>query len=188
MDKWQRLHSEVVFDTPYFNIRKDVCRLPSGREIDDYYVSQMSDVALVVAITKQHDIVLVEQYKHGIGDICLEIPGGFCEPESDNPLHDAQRELLEETGYVSDEWHMLTRVASSPTRSNNRIHIFLALNVQQQHEQSLDPNEHINIRLKSQHDILAAIRERRLGGVDSIAGVLLAFDWLATHKGAQDDR
>ncbi len=183
MDKWQRLSSQIVFDTPYFNIRKDACRLPDGREIDDYYVYQTPDVALVVAYTHDHKVIFVEQYKHGIGDICLEIPGGYCEPDSDNPLVDAQRELREETGYVADEWHKLSSVIGNPTGANKRTHLYLALNASQQFAQSLDPNEAITVHFISKDEILTAIRAGRFSGTDTVVGLFLALDWLSVHKG-----
>ena len=181
IEKWQKLASESVLDTPYFTIRKDHCRLPNGREIDDYYVMQGVDIALIVTRTQANEFVLVEQYKHGIGDICLEIPGGMCEPESSDILEDAKRELREETGYGSDNWHKLSTFINNPTRSNNRIHIYLALDAYLMGEQSLDPNEDIIIHLIPQSDVIRAIRENKINVSDSIAGLMLALDWL-TNK------
>lgn len=177
--KWQQLHSKNVFDTPYFNIRRDRCRLADGREIDDYYVMQCADIVLIVARTLTQEFVLVEQYKHGIGEICLEIPGGMCEPDSSAILEDAKRELREETGYGSDTWHKLATLIHSPTRANNHIHIFLALDATLEGIQSLDPNEDICVRLIPQDDVMTAIRESKINVPDSITGLMLALDWLA---------
>lgn len=177
--KWKQLTSQRVFDTPYFNIRKDRCQLPNGREIDDYYVMQSPDVVLIVARTKVGEIVLVEQYKHGIGDICLEIPGGMCEPDSSDILENAKRELREETGYVSDKWHQLATFCNNPTRTSHRIHIFLMLDAYADGDQSLDPNEDIIVHLMSQADVMTAIRAGKINVSDSTAGLMLALDWLA---------
>jgi len=183
MKKWQRLRSDIVLDTPYFRLRRDACRLPDGREIDDYYVSEVEDIVLVIAITPDDEVILVKQYKHGIGDICIELPAGMCEANSDNPLADAQRELREETGYTSDDWHKLATLISNPTRSNNHSHFYLAQSARKTDTQSLDPNETIEV----QRIPLTEIRSTLLSGVvnvtDSITGLLLAFNWLDTHKG-----
>lgn len=182
MKKWEQLHTEIVLDTPYFNMRKDACRLPDGQEIDDYYVLQSPDIVLVVAITATHDFVLVEQYKHGIGEVCLEIPGGMCELNSPDILADAKRELREETGYVSDEWHQLANFTHSPTRMNSRETIYLALNAQSVGAQQLDPNEDITIHLLPKSDIMPAIRKGDINVADSVSGLMMALDWLAEHK------
>lgn len=181
IEKWQQLASYRVFDTPYFNIRKDRCRLPDGREIDDYYVMQSVDIALIVTRTSAKEFVLVEQYRHGIGDIFLEVPGGACEPDSSDILEDAKRELREETGYVSNNWHKLTTFVNDPTRTNNRIHMYLALDAYLVGDQSLDPNEDITVCLMPQTEVMSAIRDRKINVSNSIAGLMLALDWLANR-------
>ena len=179
MKKWQQLSTHIILDTPYFKIRKDACRLPNGREIDDYYVMQSSDIALIVTRTHTNEFVLVEQYRHGIGKICTEIPGGLCEPYSDHVLDDAKRELREETGYVSDNWHKLATFINNPPRANNQIHIYLALDAYLNGEQELDSNEDITVRLIPQIDIMTFIRESKINVPDSVAGLMLALDWLS---------
>lgn len=181
MKKWQQLGSQIVLDTPYFNLRKDVCRLPNGLEIDDYYVMQCPDIVMIVTRTETHEFVLVEQYRQGIRKICLEIPGGACEPESPDRLDDAKRELREETGYVSDNWYKLATLINDPTRANNRIHTYLALDAYPNGAQNLDPTEDITIRLIPQLDIMVAIRDGKINVPDSVAGLMLALDWLSNQ-------
>ncbi len=182
MEKWTRLDSEIALDTPYFRIRRDTCRLPDGREIDDYYVEEVEDIVLIVALTSDHHFILVEQYKHGISEICTEIPGGFCEPDTDDPQIDAQRELVEETGYTSATWHKLITLIHNPTRSNNRVHVYLALDATQTNTQSLDPNEAIEVKLVPRVAIRQTIAEGEINVTDSVTGILLALDWIATEQ------
>lgn len=184
MKKWQQLDTQIVLDTPYFNIRKDACRLSDGREIDDYYVMQCADIVMIVTRTQGQEFVLVEQYRHGIGEICLEISGGACEPESPDILDDAKRELREETGYVSDNWHKLATLINDPTRANNRIYIYLALDAYSDGVQNLDPNEDITVHLMPQRDIMVAIREGKINVPNSVAGLMLALDWLSKKGGS----
>jgi ADP-ribose pyrophosphatase len=181
IEKWQQLESQIVFKTPYFSIRQDRCRLSNEREIDDYYVMQSAEIALIVPYTQDQEFVLVKQYKHGIGDICLEIPGGMCELESFDILADAKRELREETGYESDSWHKLATLIHNPARSNNHIHIYLALDATIEGEQSLDPNEEINVHLMPQQNVMTAIRDSKITATDSVAGLMLALDWLTNR-------
>ncbi len=184
--KWQQLQSKIVFETPYFNIRRDRCRLSNGREIDDYYVMQSVDVVLIVTRTKAKEFVLVKQYKHGIGQLCLEIPGGRCEPDSSDILEDAKRELREETGYGSENWHKLATLVHNPTRTNNHIHLYLALDATLQGLQSLDPNEDIDVHLIPQDDVMTFIREHKITVPDSITGLMLSLDWLANMSSDQN--
>lgn len=182
MEKWQRLDSKIALDTPYFRIRQDTCRLPDGREIDDYYVHESQDIVLIFAVTTDNQVLLVEQYKHGIGEICVELPAGFCEPDSPSPLDDAKRELREETGYTSDTWHKLTTLICNPTRFNNHAHLYLALDANHTDTQSLDPNEAIQVHFIPLGEIKQAILEGQVKVADSVTGILLALDWLAQDK------
>lgn len=181
MKKWQQLSSQIVFDTPYFSIRKDVCRLPNGRKIDDYYVLQAPNIALIVTCTPEGQFVLVEQYKHGIGEICLEIPGGMCESDVDM-LAEARRELCEETGYIADEWHHLATFTDNSTRSDVQVYIYLALNAVPDGEQNFDPNEDIHIHFLSKSEIMPAIRRGDINVPDSVGGLMLALDWLDNNN------
>jgi ADP-ribose pyrophosphatase len=181
MKKWQQLNSEIVLDTPYFSIRKDACRLPNGHQVDDYYVLQAPNIALIVTYTPDGQFVLVEQYKHGIGEICLEIPGGMCESETDI-LAEAKRELREETGYIADEWHHLATFANNSTRSDMQVYIYLALNAVLDGEQDLDPNEEINIHRLPKLEIMPAIRRGDINVPDSVGGLMLALDWLDNNR------
>lgn len=178
MQKWERLQSTRVFESRFFSVRKDVCRLPDGREIDDYYVVENPNVALVVARTVEGEFLLVEEYKHGIGDISLEIVGGLIDKKDDNPLSAAKRELREETGYESYEWIQLASFVNDSTRTNNRIYVFLALDVYQAGEQSLDENEAIQVHQLGKEQILEKIRKGSINVSNSVAGLMMAFDYL----------
>lgn len=74
MEQWKTLKSEYVHKNPYGNIRKDTCELPNGFVIDDYYVNEYSDWVNAVVLTREKQVVLVEQYRHAGNDIYLEIP------------------------------------------------------------------------------------------------------------------
>ncbi len=90
----------------------------------------------VIALTDREDVVLIRQYRHGIGEVTLEIPGGLM--DADEPLAAAKRELLEETGYRAEEWIDLGYVHPNPAIQNNRCYTFLALGAKLAGAQSLD--------------------------------------------------
>jgi 8-oxo-dGTP pyrophosphatase MutT (NUDIX family) len=94
---WTLLSSEMAFDHRWYKLRRDTVQLPDGRIIDDYFVSQRPDVAIVVPLTRERDFILVRQYKHGAQAITLEFPAGTFRSESAEAA--AARELEEETGY-----------------------------------------------------------------------------------------
>src|SRR5688572_12645000 len=103
MEKWKIENSRIVHDaSPFLRLRQDKVVLPSGLVIEDYNVVEEPNAVTIFALTAEKELLLVEQYKHGIGEICLEVPGGVM--DKSEPLAEAQRELLEETGYHSSRW------------------------------------------------------------------------------------
>lgn len=177
MSQWKVEESTVVLDaSPFMVVRQEKCVLPNGIIIPDYNIISEPDIVIALVITEQREIVLVEQYKHGIGDICLEVPGGMCD---DNiPLIEAQREVREETGYTSDEWHHLASYIHNPTRFNNHIHAYIAQNAVKMDEQQLDPTENITVHTLPITDVHTAIREGRITAVHSIAVLFQGLAYL----------
>lgn len=170
MEKWKLESSQIVFDaSPFVRLRQDKVILPSGLVIDDYNVVEEPSIVTIFALTAQKELVLVEQYKHGIAEICLEICGGFI--ESDEPLDDAKRELLEETGYSSSTWQEAGCFIINPSRQPNRQYHFIALNAEKVAEQNLDSTEAIHVHLMPLAEVHQAIAEGRIAAVHTIAAI-----------------
>jgi ADP-ribose pyrophosphatase len=109
---WEvRSRRRVFAGGPILEVAVEHVILPDGRELPDYNQIQMADFALVFATTEDGVIVL-QQYKHGPRRMCLTFPGGAVE-DSEQPLAPARRELLEETGYVSDHWSTYGRYVTN---------------------------------------------------------------------------
>ena len=83
------------------------------------YVERVNvrDVAVLVPITSEDEIVLVEQFRIPVQARMIELPAGLVGDEAEfhgeNLLEAANRELEEETGYRADELTLLTRAPSS---------------------------------------------------------------------------
>ncbi len=147
IEKWTTLSSKLVFDHRWYRLRQDTVALPSGVVVDDYFVSLRPDIVTILPITAEGEVVFVRQYRHGVGEILLELPAGTFEP-GETPLAVAQRELAEETGYGADVWEAIATFYNSPVKHNNRIHLFKAEPVALRTEQQLDITEDIEVVLK----------------------------------------
>ncbi len=88
--------------------------------------------------------MLIHQYRHGTGEICIEIPGGIVDPGED-ALTAAMREFREETGYEAEEWRHIGHVDPNPAFLNNRTDTFLALNAKKVMEPQFDGSEDIAV-------------------------------------------
>jgi len=131
---------------------------PRTNEPHDFYVLESSDWVNVIPLTADERVVLIRQYRHGIQEITLEIPGGIIE-NRDTPEEAARRELMEETGYRDSEMISLGVVHPNPAFLNNRCHTFLAKDVSRIGDQHQDEKEDIEVLLKPIHEIPGLIRE-----------------------------
>lgn len=175
---WRTLASHEVIANRWLTLREERCERPDGGIVEDYYIVSEPDVACVVALTPDRQVILVEQYKHGIGRACLEIPGGAFDTADADPLAVARRELREETGYVSEDWRPLGILDISPTRTTVKMHLFAALNCMRVAEQSLDPNEEIFVHRRPFDEALALARAGVIRASTSVSGLLFAHSEL----------
>lgn len=144
---WQVLESEYLARKPWFTVRHERLRLPDGRILPDYYVFEYPDWVNVIAITREGKFVLIDQYRHGLGETSYEIAAGVAERSDPSMLAAAQRELREETGYGGGEWRELMVLSANPATQNNLTHCFLATGVERLGEQHLDATEDLRVHL-----------------------------------------
>lgn len=121
---WKILETSYPF--PW--VRVDKCELANGNLLDAT-TFQFRSWANIVALTNDNQVVLVKQYRHGIGDVLLEFPGGVVETGED-PLLGAQRELVEETGYKATQFIEIGKIYPNPALQINTLYCYLALNAE----------------------------------------------------------
>ncbi|QDA58590.1 NUDIX hydrolase [Hymenobacter jejuensis] len=172
---WETLKSDIVFDHKWYQLRRDYVRLPNGLELDDYFVSVRRNVALTFPLTDDNHVIFVRQYKHGVQDILIELPGGVIDEGETEPIEAAKRELLEETGYASDNMQFLLQVADNPTKDTNKIYFFLARNAHQVSAQNLDRTENIEVVKVPVADVEGMIISGQIRVSGSVALCLLAL-------------
>jgi len=136
-----------VLESSYFRprFRMDKVELANGNSLDAT-VFEFRSWANIVALTKDGQVVLVRQYRHGVRDVLLEFPGGVVE-DGEDPLEGAKRELLEETGYAASKFVQVGKVYPNPAIQTNTLYCYLALDVEIVGGQNLDAGEDIEIHL-----------------------------------------
>lgn len=173
--RWTIRSSTYRIDEPFLRVRSDTVELPDGHLIEGYFVRESRGFAIVAALTPERRFVLVRQYKHGIGEIVLELPAGMIDA-GETPADCAVRELAEETGYAGDPPLLLRSLFADPTGSNASFHVFLIENATPKFAQSLDPTEAIEIETTTIDGLRAAVRDGRIGSGSQVAAAYIALD------------
>ena len=171
---WRTLRSRVAFEHRWYRLRRDTVELPGGGVLDDYFVAVRPDVALVVAITPEDDVLLSRQYKHGVGEVTLELPGGVID-DGESPRAAAARELREEVGYACDSLVPLGALMQAPSNATNRIHGFRGAGARRVGDPRLDPSEQIVLEKARLIEIEGLIRAGEIAASDSVAFLLLSL-------------
>ena len=145
-ETWTRKQSEEVADCRVFKVREDFCERDSDAKKASFFVVENPDWVNVIALTKDKQVVLIEQFRHGSEEIILEIPGGMLDDGEDAETA-AKRELLEETGYSSDEFVYLGKSRPNPAIQNNWIYHYAALNSEKTADTAFDEHESVVTKL-----------------------------------------
>lgn len=156
MEKWKIIESKYLIRRPWLTARVDTVELPNGVVHPEYYVLEYPTWVNIIAITKDQQFVMVQQYRHGLADIFTELVAGVIE-KGEEPLQAAKRELLEETGYGKGDWKLFTILSANPGTMTNLTYTFLATNVEPVTTQHLDETEDINVRLLSSTEVKAML-------------------------------
>lgn len=178
MEPWQILSSQVLIDRrPWLRLIEQNVRLANGRVIEGYLVAQVREYAEAFALTDDGRVLLVRQYKHGVGKLSYDVPAGYLDA-GEEPLACARRELLEETGYVADEWQHLSSVVLDTNRGPARAHLFLACGARPVAVPHLDDTEDLAMQLHTPDELLAMVRSGEIDAIGSVACIMLALDAL----------
>lgn len=115
--------SELLLDAPIIGVRRDTITTATGeakREIVEHFS------AVAVAAVRDNHVMMIRQYRHGVGRHLWEIPAGLLDLVGEDPLEAARRELAEEAGLRARAWHLLGDVVTSPGFSEEMCRIYLA--------------------------------------------------------------
>lgn len=182
---WTLEHEDTLFSHRLFNFRQTIQRDHDGQE-GRFLLLDCPDWVNVAALAidgqGRECLLLVRQYRFGLGAQSLEFPGGVVDPGEDS-LGAAKRELLEETGHEASRWIHLGSVNPNAAFMTNRTHGYLAMGLTRVSAPRLDESE----RLLAQYIPLSDLRVGLYPEFFTNGVMLLTWHWFLGWKGRLED-
>lgn len=184
---WKEVKCDHLVEDEYIDFRRSDYRLPDGTVFGPYYSYSRRDYVVIVATDEDGKFICVKQYRHGIKRVTVEFCAGGLErldgkeygsrndkAQVESALEVAKRELMEETGYESNDWDFLMSIPSNATMADNYANIFMAKNCRKVSGQNLDDTEFLNVELYSRDEIEALIQSGDFPQASHVLALLLA--------------
>ena len=183
---WEEIKCNHIVQNEWIDFRESSYRFPDGSEASPYYSYSRRDYVVIVASDEDGKYICVNQFRQGIKDVTTEFPAGGIERKdgkeygvnnlelAEDAMNAAKRELLEETGHISDEWEYLLTVPSNATLADNYAYLYKATNCKRVAGQSLDETEFLNVKKYSADDIDKLIKTGKFQQAMHITAWLIA--------------
>ena len=184
---WKEVKCDHLVEDEYIDFRRSDYLLPDGTVFGPYYSYSRRDYVVIVATDEDGKFICVKQYRHGIKRVTVEFCAGGLErldgkeygsrndkAQVESALEAAKRELMEETGYESDDWDFLMSIPSNATMADNYANLFVAKNCRKVSGQNLDDTEFLNVELYSRDEIEAMIQSGDFPQASHVLALLLA--------------
>ncbi|MDD3445979.1 MAG: NUDIX hydrolase [Zavarzinia sp.] len=176
MKPWKRLGRRTVYERrPWLTVHVDKLELPDGKVVEEFHTLELAPYAIVLAETPTGDLVMMDQYRHGVGGRCLSLPGGMIDA-GESPEQAARRELREETGFEATDWRHVQSFVSMANMNGCMGHLFHARGARPVTAPDSGDLEEAAIITLSRDEVRAAMR----AGRTPIGNILMALGlWLA---------
>jgi ADP-ribose pyrophosphatase len=165
MEKWKTTSSKIIVDDKWLKLRIDSCVTSSGSAVPTYYVLEYNDWANCVVLGADDELIMIRQYRHGIGDFVSEFVGGEIEKGDPSPEAGIKRELEEEIGYTGGEIYQTGVSYPNPGNQTNKVYSYLAVGGSCSKEQQLEDTENLTVEKKSLDEVIQDLEDPSSGVV-----------------------
>jgi ADP-ribose pyrophosphatase len=182
--RWQTLDTHTVYHNRWIRVMVDDVALPDGRRYEYTRLEPAGIGVAIIGFNRQGEVLLEREYRHGVGEVVWQLPGGLADGDED--LQSAGlRELLEETGHAPrainvESVRYLGMVWDNPGFGKAQSQIFAAWELEEVRVSRRDPAEFVTVHWKSQRWLREAIRTGEIQDrvVVSAVSFLLLNGWM----------
>lgn len=174
---WPLIATRNLGSYRVFNLRANQSQDPRSGKVHEFFAIDSVDWVHILPLTPAREVVMIRQFRHGIQDLTLEIPGGLVDPGL-TPETAARKELLEETGYAAREVIPLGWVHPQPAVFSNRCWAYAALDAVPAEAAQPEETEDIEILTVPWERISYWIRQGKITNAMVVTSFYLYDLWL----------
>ncbi len=170
MDFYEKtVTTEIIYRGRIFDVETQTVELPNG-EIAARDIIRNPGAAVIVPVTDNGDVILVEQFRKPCEQVFIEVPAGKLE-EGEDPKLCAARELKEETGYTAEKLEKIMTLNPAPAFADEVLHVYLATGLTEG-EANPDEGEFISAKAYPMAEALNMIKEGKITDSKTVASLL----------------
>ena len=168
---------QTIYEESRFQLRQCALRLSDG-SIESRGLMIHRGAVVIVPVLDDGRIVMIRNYRWQVGAPLLELPAGTLSV-NETSMECAQRELLEETGYWTDNLTPLDSFFAAPGVSTEIMHPYLATYLSYR-GQRLEPDEQIEVVLMTRPELRGALTDGTIidGKTLAVLGRLFLSEWV----------
>jgi 8-oxo-dGTP pyrophosphatase MutT (NUDIX family) len=181
---WQTLDTRTVFQNRWISVLLDDVLLPDGRRYEYTRLAPAGIGVAVIGFNDQGQVLLEREYRHGVGEVVWQLPGGLAAPDEDLQAA-GLRELLEETGHAprvvdAQSVRYLGMIWDNPGFGIAQSQLYAAWGLTEVSAARRDPAEFVTVHWKSTSWLRAAIQNGEINDRVVVAAVawLLLNGWM----------
>jgi ADP-ribose pyrophosphatase len=179
---WQAISTREVYSNYFLQLYEDILNI---KGINKTYIRGIrKDYSTIVPFVSKEEILMIKSYRHLVDSVEIEVPSGYID-EGETAIEAANRELEEETGYVSNKMMPIGVYTLDYTMFNQIGNLFIAYNLVKEKEQSLGLMEKIDIEIMNIKEIEKLLCN---GKILNSASIVALYRAIAYHKNNYDKK